>query len=370
MVTRASILDYTVIVGTEDSGTLNGTAGKDIIFGNGGTDTLNGLAGDDAIVIDVGSPDAANGGENGDLGDSLILFGDPGASVTFDLSAADQTPLPGVQEGFENLALAFIEGDDGHTVIGSDGDNEIIGSSGDDTITGGLGADRLGGLDGSDTFIYEAAADSTVPEAAAPDDGTTDDGTAGDGTAGGETPADGTAGDGTTGGETPTDGAAGEEAPSPAEAAAQQAEEPGMPITWDIIQVFQGGTDGDAIQIGSGDTGAPIDAASFTSIDVAAGEPGAPPATATLMEAFNALESLVTAGGGQELPADGVTVFNTTGFDNEALNASFAFIDLNDQAGWQRDQDLVLQLTNVEDSVSAENFLIGTPAESTPDMAA
>lgn len=119
---------------------------------------------DTDVTLAVTEPASADGGF-GDDG-TLALTGDPGASVTFDLASADQTPLPGIQEGFENLDLSDIAGGDGHTVLGSDAANAITGTSGDDTLAGGAGADAIAGGDGDDVFVLNQG-DTTSESAAA-----------------------------------------------------------------------------------------------------------------------------------------------------------------------------------------------------------
>ena len=114
--------------------------------------------------VAVTDPGDADGGPGSD--DSLILSGRPGVSVTFDLAAADQTPLPGIQENFENLDLAGIIGDEGHIVLGSDAPNSITGSDGADVLVGGLGPDVVGGGEGADVFALSQG-DTTSESAAA-----------------------------------------------------------------------------------------------------------------------------------------------------------------------------------------------------------
>ncbi|TAK14902.1 MAG: hypothetical protein EPO32_00095 [Anaerolineae bacterium] len=50
----------------EGSGTLNGTAGNDLILGSGGADTIDGSGGDDCIVAG-GGDDGIDGGNDTDI---------------------------------------------------------------------------------------------------------------------------------------------------------------------------------------------------------------------------------------------------------------------------------------------------------------
>ena len=96
----------------------------------------------------------------------LLASGDPGASLNFDLSAADQTPLPGVQSGFSSVDFSNITGNDGHGFVGTNQSNNIIATSGNDTIQGGVGADIITGGAGSDRLVLNQG-DSTSASGAA-----------------------------------------------------------------------------------------------------------------------------------------------------------------------------------------------------------
>ncbi|MBO9427754.1 hypothetical protein J7444_23655 [Labrenzia sp. R4_1] len=234
----------------------------------------------------ITSPTDVAGGTASDI---LIAGGDPGASLTFDLSATDQTPLPGTQSGYENVDFSAILGSDGHTFIGSSGVNTIIATSGADSITGGVGADILIGGEGADQFNF-AAGDTTSPSAAA-------------------------------GG-----------------------------ITWDVLIGFDVGSD----KISFGTTPASV---AFTDVNVGAlGAQGA-----DLAAAFSTLENLVVAGGDAELAANGVQVFRAgsvgEGFNNDLLNATYVFADVDGVAGWLAGTDTVLQILGASDALSSTDFV-------------
>ena len=110
----------------------------------------------------------------------------------------------------------------------------------------------------------------------------------------------------------------------------------------------------DKLAIGNGVT---ADKFSFTDVNVTtAGLAGAP-----LTAAFSTLENLVKAGGTLELDTNGVAAFRTNGvgngFDNNLLNASFAFIDEDGVAGWAANTDSVIQLFGVSGPLSATDFV-------------
>jgi hypothetical protein len=103
----------TVIVGTPNSDTLNGTAGDDMIFGLAGANTLNGNAGDDLLCGGNGN-DTLNGGDGNDI----------------------------------------LEGENGNdTLNGGNGNDILRGGAGNDTLTGGAGADFFSGGSGNDTAV-------------------------------------------------------------------------------------------------------------------------------------------------------------------------------------------------------------------------
>jgi Ca2+-binding RTX toxin-like protein len=101
----------TVVVGSDNSETLNGTSGTDMMFGLGGQNTINGNAGNDLLC----------GGNGNDT-----ISGGPGSDI--------------------------IDGQNGDdTISGGDGNDILRGGSGNDTLTGGAGADFFSGGSGADT---------------------------------------------------------------------------------------------------------------------------------------------------------------------------------------------------------------------------
>jgi uncharacterized repeat protein (TIGR01451 family) len=88
------------ITGTNQSETINGTAGDDVICGGNGRDTINGLGGND-IVLGQNGKDTLNGGDGND------------------------------------------------TVMGGNAKDVVVGGTGIDALRGGNGADRLNAQDGA-----------------------------------------------------------------------------------------------------------------------------------------------------------------------------------------------------------------------------
>ena len=183
------------VVGT---GTIDGTAGDDVIVGSpgpdtivaggrddtvcslAGADTLDGGADDDALFGDVGA-DTLTGGDGvdevrGGAGTDTLVEGatsnggdilDGGADLdVVDYSARtagvtvsrDSKANDGATGEKDNVVGAeTIDGGQGPDVLtGSDGSDTLIGNGGADRLTGGLGADTLRGGAGADTLVEGA----------------------------------------------------------------------------------------------------------------------------------------------------------------------------------------------------------------------
>ncbi len=134
-----------VIVGTNNSETLNGGADADIIFGLGGDDTLNGLGGDD--VLDGGTGDDTIFGNDG--ADTAFLDLGTGGSDTIDLGDGLDTVLTGGSSG--QIRLTFRS-------------SEVGNGNASDSVAGGLNV-RLQGEDGADAL--------TGPQSRIDDEGVT-----------------------------------------------------------------------------------------------------------------------------------------------------------------------------------------------------
>ncbi|MEL7039724.1 MAG: pre-peptidase C-terminal domain-containing protein, partial [Cyanobacteria bacterium J06592_8] len=117
------------IIGTDDSETLEGAAGDDLVAGLLGDDTLFGNGGDDVLRGDRNSRDP--GGTVG--GDDVISGGEGNDQI-------------GGKAG--NDLLSGDAGDD--EIWGDDGNDTIMGGTGNDTLTG----DDFSGGSGSDLFVF------------------------------------------------------------------------------------------------------------------------------------------------------------------------------------------------------------------------
>lgn len=169
------------------NGTLEGTAGDDVLIGTALDDKLVGGDGDD-ILLGGGGGDALAGG----LGRNAASYETSAIALTVDL----QTPLlnSGDAAGdsysgvaaiigsgfgdrlFGNASANTIEGRAGADVIdgragadwlygGAGGDtlsggsetDKLFGDAGDDRLTGGAGYDQLTGGEGADLFVFDFA---------------------------------------------------------------------------------------------------------------------------------------------------------------------------------------------------------------------
>ena len=130
----------TIVVPAGSTGTVEGTAGNDVIYVNG-TATVHALAGNDIVC---GAPDATattlgewDGGEGDDTmtTTSAALIGGPGNDTL-------------------TATYSAISGGAGNDILrGGAGDNVLTGGEGDDQLTGGVGADEFDGGAGNDKFV-------------------------------------------------------------------------------------------------------------------------------------------------------------------------------------------------------------------------
>ncbi|HEY8614753.1 calcium-binding protein, partial [Phenylobacterium sp.] len=103
-------------ISNDDSFTLRGTSGDDLLNGGAAGDTVQGLSGNDKIFGNAGAD---------------VLEGDEGADT---VSGGDQDDL----------------------VRGGAGDDILKGNNHNDTLVGGAGADNLTGSSGLDVFRFES----------------------------------------------------------------------------------------------------------------------------------------------------------------------------------------------------------------------
>ncbi|GEO33123.1 calcium-binding protein [Cellulomonas aerilata] len=155
------LTQFNVVIGSERSEVLHGTAGPDFICGLLGDDVVFAGAGDDLV-----------------LGDTSTFFGDVGAAGGRDTvfaGAGSDTVLPGPgddtvfgQAGDDFLALA-VGNDVGHGGPGADGINGgfgrdvVAGDAGNDELVGGSDDDVVDGGAGDDVLLGELPPGSQPP---------------------------------------------------------------------------------------------------------------------------------------------------------------------------------------------------------------
>ncbi|PTQ91428.1 VCBS domain-containing protein, partial [Agitococcus lubricus] len=145
------------ISGSDDSGTLVGTAGHDNLSALSGDDVLIGLAGNDTLNGGLGI-DTLMGGLDNDIysvdsiTDSIVEAENEGtdtvqSSVSFSLDGISHV---------ENLTLTT---NNNLVATGNELNNILTGNGGNNTLDGGVGADTLNGGEGSDTYIVDNVGD-------------------------------------------------------------------------------------------------------------------------------------------------------------------------------------------------------------------
>ncbi len=142
------------IVGTTP-GTINGTAGDDVIVGTAGADTINAGAGND-VVCGLGGADLIRGGNGRDI----ILGGNGPDDIRSGLGndlvwggAGNDTIRAGFGRDvvFGGPHADTIAGGPGNDVVrGGTGNDRVSGSNGSDLVEGGNGSDILAGGNGND----------------------------------------------------------------------------------------------------------------------------------------------------------------------------------------------------------------------------
>ncbi len=146
------------------SGTIVGTPGNDVLTGTAEEDVISGLAGDDTLYSGAGN-DVLLGGPGNDTyiidssGDVVTELAGEGtdliqSSVSYTLDA-----------NVENLTLTGTGNIDGtgntlnNILIGNSGNNILSGGSGNDVLDGGAGNDTMAGGTGNDTYVVDSAGD-------------------------------------------------------------------------------------------------------------------------------------------------------------------------------------------------------------------
>ncbi|MGV2981679.1 peroxidase family protein [Camelimonas sp. ID_303_24] len=149
------------------SSTLTGNTGDDMLFGNGGNDTLNGGSGVDLLVGGSGNDtytvddpgdtvvELANGGTD-TVRTSLVSYNlDANVEALVYTGAADFT---GSGNGLNNTISGGAGAD---SLYGGDGADTLNGGAGNDALHGGAGNDMLNGEAGNDV-LTGGAGDDTI----------------------------------------------------------------------------------------------------------------------------------------------------------------------------------------------------------------
>lgn len=153
--------DINIIIGTDESETLQGTPEADFICGRLGDDRIFGRGGNDLIAADTTT---FRGNFDAPGGDDLVLAGKGNDEI---LAGPGDDRVMG-NRGGDFLALAL--GDDAgfggrgvDTIIGGFGRDETFGDQGDDTVAGGPEDDMVHGGPGDDQLFGGVPEDGPPP---------------------------------------------------------------------------------------------------------------------------------------------------------------------------------------------------------------
>jgi len=135
--------DNSTAQGDDNSNTLTGGAGRDLIFGYGGSDTIN-----------IGSANFGFGDHiDGGAGFDTINFnGYVSAALTIDFAAGTITSSTG-SATFANIERV-IGGSGNDSISGAAGSQNLTSANGNDTLWGAGGVDTLWSGGGADVFLF------------------------------------------------------------------------------------------------------------------------------------------------------------------------------------------------------------------------
>ncbi|MCZ8182514.1 MAG: cadherin domain-containing protein [Beijerinckiaceae bacterium] len=151
----ASVTQSVAITVTNQTNTINGTAGNDTLSGTAEDDQINGFDGDDSLNGSARA-DVMNGGADSDT----VVYDLSGSGVTVNLATNSGTGGDAEGDTYVDIENVFGSTND-DSLTGNSGVNTIRGGNGNDTIRGNGGIDQLFGNAGNDTFILDLDVQST-----------------------------------------------------------------------------------------------------------------------------------------------------------------------------------------------------------------
>jgi hypothetical protein len=160
-------------------GTVQGTAGNDVLTGTTGADSIFALAGDDKLDGAAGADDLDGGTGADDIhggtGRDSVLYGGRSAAVAVTLNDLADDGQQGEGDNVHADVEQILGGDGGDRLNGDDRAQLIDGGAGDDAITDGGGRDRVYGGAGNDV-LTTFDSDSDIVDCGAGSDTATADG--------------------------------------------------------------------------------------------------------------------------------------------------------------------------------------------------
>lgn len=157
-----------VFTGNMYDNTMVGTAFNDTIDGGAGVDSIDAGAGADVITMRVEAADAdnVNGGLSAAEGNKLVLVGDPGVDLVFDLTSGTNQHVSGLGTltitNITSIDLSGLEGDWKVNFTGTAAVNAFVGTALDDifiTDTPLLAGELIDGGLGHDLLQFNSAVD-------------------------------------------------------------------------------------------------------------------------------------------------------------------------------------------------------------------
>ncbi|HTQ15442.1 MAG TPA: calcium-binding protein, partial [Rhizomicrobium sp.] len=141
-------------IGGAGGDTINGTSGNNVLSGGAGNDTITGGGGQDTLDGGAGN-DILNGGANADT----VTYAAATATVHVDLSLTGAQTIGGGEGQDTLISIENITGSAFNDVLtGNSGVNVIDGGAGNDTIdVSGGGNDSVTGGTGNDTIVMGGA---------------------------------------------------------------------------------------------------------------------------------------------------------------------------------------------------------------------